>query len=366
MKKIKKKHKKKNSKNIYFLVAILLWVGFFLIIPDEYLGRIKETIISNTIQKKQQEPLNDEEITRKEFPYSPKKLKSPSDFLEYKKIKYKYIYTFDFSEKNDKFIFNVTLPESIENVQYIYNEKFIQLKPNKLFYDENMNKVAEYIVKNVEVPQLDIVIEGVAQLRTYDLDTAKRLNKNISVEKNLNRYLQPEKYIESDDTYVKTIAAQVKGANREETVKNIYEYMQNNNFKYILSSEVRGARQVLISRQGKCVDFAAAMVALCRANNIPARIAAGILALNGETGTGHAWVEVYFDEYGWVTFEPTSAGILVNFDQNGNFIDKQQSYIFEKIPTNYIKVGNNIFYNEEWFFSSGQVFMTSKLQTQEI
>ena len=31
---------------------------------------------------------------------------------------------------------------------------------------------------------------------------------------------------------------------------------------------------------------------------------------------GHAWVEVYFDDYGWITFDPTTSNIAggENFD----------------------------------------------------
>lgn len=66
-------------------------------------------------------------------------------------------------------------------------------------------------------------------------------------------------------------------------------------------------------RFGHCEYFASAMCILLRCYGIPARVAAGFLAMEPDidgvfhvTGqSAHAWVEVYFDQVGWVTFDPT-------------------------------------------------------------
>ncbi|MCA8935936.1 MAG: DUF3488 domain-containing protein [Planctomycetes bacterium] len=66
-------------------------------------------------------------------------------------------------------------------------------------------------------------------------------------------------------------------------------------------------------RFGHCEYFASAMCILLRCYGIPARVAAGFLAMDADidgvfhvTGrSAHAWVEVYFDRVGWVAFDPT-------------------------------------------------------------
>jgi hypothetical protein len=66
-------------------------------------------------------------------------------------------------------------------------------------------------------------------------------------------------------------------------------------------------------RRGYCEYFATAMVMLLRAQEIPARYVLGYLpGQRGADGVwqvprsaAHAWVEVYFPDHGWVTFEPT-------------------------------------------------------------
>lgn len=71
------------------------------------------------------------------------------------------------------------------------------------------------------------------------------------------------------------------------------------------------------TKLGYCEYYASTMVVLLRLEGIPARMAEGLLPstpdANGvETitrGAKHAWVEVYFPGYGWITFDPTGGGI---------------------------------------------------------
>jgi transglutaminase-like putative cysteine protease len=68
-------------------------------------------------------------------------------------------------------------------------------------------------------------------------------------------------------------------------------------------------------RRGYCQQFAAAMAAMARALDIPARVAVGFLAPDKvgpsrweySTHDLHAWPELFFSGAGWVRFEPTPA-----------------------------------------------------------
>jgi len=72
------------------------------------------------------------------------------------------------------------------------------------------------------------------------------------------------------------------------------------------------------TKQGHCSLYASAMTLMLRDLGIPARYCTGF-AVHPETINGntkvfkekdlHAWVEVYIDEFGWVTFDPTSAAV---------------------------------------------------------
>jgi transglutaminase-like putative cysteine protease len=66
------------------------------------------------------------------------------------------------------------------------------------------------------------------------------------------------------------------------------------------------------NREGYCDMFASSMAVLCRVAGLPSRVATGFAP--GEAKADgfdlramdkHAWVEVYFPKYGWLTFDPT-------------------------------------------------------------
>ena len=69
---------------------------------------------------------------------------------------------------------------------------------------------------------------------------------------------------------------------------------------------------LLDTREGYCTYFASAMTVLCRMIGLPARYVEGYVAepdANGQalvTGlSAHAWTEVYFKGFGWLTFDAT-------------------------------------------------------------
>ncbi|HSH34372.1 MAG TPA: DUF3488 and transglutaminase-like domain-containing protein, partial [Actinomycetota bacterium] len=90
-------------------------------------------------------------------------------------------------------------------------------------------------------------------------------------------------------------------------------------FKYDQTVEPRNDSSALLdflvnTQEGFCQQFAASMAVMLRSIGIPARVAVGFTAgtfddatdsLRVTTENAHAWVEVLFPGYGWLTFEPT-------------------------------------------------------------
>lgn len=69
------------------------------------------------------------------------------------------------------------------------------------------------------------------------------------------------------------------------------------------------------SKKGYCSYFAFSMAAMLRSIDVPARVAVGFRIFPETEVLGmypvrsfqaHAWVEVYFGSYGWISFDPTS------------------------------------------------------------
>jgi len=103
-------------------------------------------------------------------------------------------------------------------------------------------------------------------------------------------------------------------------------------------------------QQGYCNYYASSMAIMLRHLGIPARLSIGYATGEKQPQTGlyrlrnndaHAWVEVYFPEYGWIEFEPTAAepvlirpsgesgvedGLLgLPGSQSGNNLDEQEN-----------------------------------------
>ncbi len=103
------------------------------------------------------------------------------------------------------------------------------------------------------------------------------------------------------------------------------------NCRYTLDVEPQSANDdfvthfLLDTREGYCTHFASAMTVLCRMIGLPARYIEGYLAEPDEDGnalvtglSAHAWTEVYFSGFGWLTFDATPRRSGNNNSDNSN------------------------------------------------
>ena len=194
----------------------------------------------------------------------------------------------------------------------------VEHKPGKFLVDQDgeavfpraIDKKDEYVVKSeipyVEINQLKKLKAGIM------LETYQQLPDNISPR-------------------VKQLALDItsKYNNDYDKAKAIEKYLRTN-YKYTLNpSEVPVSAEfvdyfLFEGKEGYCTYFATSMAVLLRAADIPCRYVEGFLAkYNNSTvrnvpGTdAHAWVEVNFGPYGWLTFEATPAYPLQGFRAKG-------------------------------------------------
>ena len=195
--------------------------------------------------------------------------------------------------------FKMYVPQQEQLRQYPTIANLSQ-KPNK-YYKTDKGTIAEYNFNDISDTTITVSFDGKLKTNPFDLKNAKQVNYNLYPQEDLSKYLVPEKLIEVDDELVKNIANTINGSSQEEIVDKIFRYVQGN-FKYTITPNI-GAKQALITKKGKCTEYAATMVALCRAKGIPARTVTGHFMRN--YNSSHAWVEVYYKDYGWVTYDPT-------------------------------------------------------------
>ena len=209
------------------------------------------------------------------------------------------------------------------------------MQPRKQYKKEE-NLISEFVLTNLnEGDSKTITLSGRAKVRTYNLITAKLLKLKVPEIKNrkeyFEKYLKEEKNIEVNSKLVQKIASQITGETKEEIVENIYDYVFNT-VEYTQWVGKPSAELTLKSKRGKCLDLSLAMVALCRAKNIPARIISGNIAR--EKDQNHTWVQVYFDEYGWVDYDPTIQIAYKNHYHNGML--KKRRMVKQRPKLNYI------------------------------
>jgi hypothetical protein len=148
------------------------------------------------------------------------------------------------------------------------------------------------------------------------------------------------KYLQSVDTLparVVDLAKQITAtaANDYDKTKAIEQYLAKS-YPYTLDPGITPKSKDFVDyflfeqKQGYCSYYASAMTMMLRSVGIPARYVEGyMLPPSPEKGTeyyvtnqqAHAWVEVYFEGYGWLTFEPTAPFIsnyYVNDEVSGS------------------------------------------------
>lgn len=119
--------------------------------------------------------------------------------------------------------------------------------------------------------------------------------------------LAPNNMIQSDDA---TIVAMAKAVAPEETdpwrlacqlERFVQETIQSKNFSQAFAT----AAEVAQSREGDCTEHSVLLAALCRARNIPARVAFGLVYYPPQQGFAyHMWNEVWIKDR-WVPLDGT-------------------------------------------------------------
>jgi transglutaminase/protease-like cytokinesis protein 3 len=238
------------------------------------------------------------------------------------KVEMNISYDFSVPGKTSKIHLIVALPKTMPNRQRIYD---ITCSPEPVrLFTENGNDYAEFLFTNPE-KQFKVQINIKARLLRYDLSIArKKHKKNPPPDPNSHNFLKHEKYIEKDDPKIQQIAKAIKGNNKATVIKNIHDYVIKN-MDYRLNKADLGALEAAEKKTGDCSEYADLFVAICRAKNIPARVAIGYTT-EPALIPRHAWAEVYMRKYGWVPFDPTWAD--VKFKSARQFHYLKSAYIY--------------------------------------
>jgi transglutaminase-like putative cysteine protease len=144
-------------------------------------------------------------------------------------------------------------------------------------------------------------------------------------------YLQLPRHL---DPRISALARQITASSNSNyaRVRAIESYLQKN-FGYTL--QLPGFREsdpianfLFERKKGHCEYFASSMAVMLRTQGIPARVVNGFRGgafndLNSSyilrSKDAHSWVEAYFPEYGWATFDPTPGSGATDSSPSGNW-----------------------------------------------
>ena len=192
------------------------------------------------------------------------------------------------------------------------------ISPNKysLSTDEYGNQYAEFDLSDHPAGttiSVEIAYEVSVNEIGYDLS---------SCEGELpSEFTQPELHIESANLQIISLAEELSKGRRTacERVRVFYDYA-GDELIYSYNRRAWGAQATFGLMGADCTEYASLVIALSRAQGIPARYYEGLLYLESNGGdideqiaqTEHAWLDVYLPGAGWTGLDPTLGRWPVN------------------------------------------------------
>ncbi|WP_339732281.1 transglutaminase-like domain-containing protein [uncultured Gimesia sp.] len=120
-------------------------------------------------------------------------------------------------------------------------------------------------------------------------------------------YVGPTQFIQSDDARVmKYAAAAVQSEQNPWKQATLMErYVHQNLKKKNFSTALASAAEVAKNMEGDCTEHAVLLAAMLRAQNLPSRVAVGLVYIPSRSSFGgHMWTEVFLDNR-WIPLDAT-------------------------------------------------------------
>lgn len=268
---------------------------------------------------------------------APEPVKAQEEAPQQKVLDKKFLLTYKFNlrltnlEALDKAILTIPVPKTSGARQNISDVKFSGPAGQISTLDDT--KYAKITFTDFVHQSPEVTMKMKANLHIYDYQRAVQLNKNFDTLKERSRYLQAEKNIEVNSVTVKAAANLIKAKTNIDILKGIVDYMQKNIELGHVTGTI-GAEKTLKNRLAGTSDYANTFVALARAKGIPARVVSGYRIV-GITARRHAWAEVYFQKYGWVTFDPHNSPVDITELHAFYVVSAYNSFTADSLETFY-------------------------------
>lgn len=223
------------------------------------------------------------------------------DFLS--KNEYSMLFPREYDETNQKVFFTKITPD-----------------PYSVSIDKEGNIIADFYINATK--DSEIIVEGyiTTELNHKDEDgLVKKIPDSVTLDdlkeySDMSKYLEESEYWEVDNPEIQKKAEELKGASNnviqilESDYNFIVESIDYDDFKYGDRNERQGALATLKGSNSVCMEYSDLLIALARAQGIPARAAYGYgydPKLPSDNQESHQWVQAWIPEYGWLSLDPT-------------------------------------------------------------
>jgi len=187
--------------------------------------------------------------------------------------------------------------------------------PYELILDDLGNQILYF--------KFDTMPPYATKIITIKADLELSNTPNRSIVPDIQRFLQVEKYIESDAPELLRLAEKLKDQEPVRIAENIFRWVADHvQYTGYLSND-RGALYALRNKQGDCTEYMYLFTALCRANHIPARGIGGYVSSKNtvlKPSDYHNWAEFYEDG-AWRIADP----------ENRVFMEKPSHFIAMRV-----------------------------------
>ncbi len=216
-------------------------------------------------------------------------------------------------------ILELALPkEFTENNQEVFFTKVIP-EPQKIKTDEEGNIIGVFEIEAYE--DQNVIVEGyiklsknITEIPDFSILEYKQRIKGLN---RLELYTQPDTYWEADSPEIQQIAKQLLSENEQGNIMQLIKANYNFVIDHLEYSKEKakaenirvGALKALQGAESVCMEYADLLIAIFRAQGIPAKAAFGYgndpLITDLTNQVGHQWVQVWYPDYGWLSIDPT-------------------------------------------------------------
>ncbi|MDF2535974.1 MAG: transglutaminase [Bacillales bacterium] len=227
---------------------------------------------------------------------------------------YREVATKIISNKKDGFWYQFDFEKNMFSVPKDSKDSFTKAQYNYKLIEFDIEKLKQVALKSAN---------------SYSQEQLVEKGAIIDSNSELDKYYPDPRYVQLPEGFsnrVKLLAEEITKdiPSDYDKIKAIEKYLKGGKYEYALNDVAVPKKNqdyvdqfLFESKKGYCDNFSSSFVLLCRSLNFQARWARGFTdgSLKGGEKTekvyeitnldAHSWGEVYFNDYGWVPFEPT-------------------------------------------------------------